>query len=90
MPLYEYYCQKCGSRFELLRPLSRITEPASCPEGHPGGERVLSRFAALSKASDGGLENALSVPSDPDDRAGIERLIEGCKELSEQAGHRCP
>ena len=55
MPLYEYYCRKCESRFELLRPFSRIDEPASCPQGHAGGQRVLSTFAALSKGSDGGV-----------------------------------
>lgn len=53
MPLYEYYCPKCESKYELLRPLSRMNEPASCPTGHSGGERVLSMFAALTKGSDG-------------------------------------
>lgn len=53
MPLYEYYCRQCTAKFELLRPLSRMEEPASCPKGHVGGERLLSPFAALSKGNDG-------------------------------------
>ncbi len=53
MPLYEYVCPKCESRFEQLRPASRMDETASCPSGHAGGKRVLSTFAALSKDSSG-------------------------------------
>lgn len=32
MPLYEYDCDDCGLRFELLRKLSDFTKPAKCPE----------------------------------------------------------
>lgn len=49
MPLYEYYCRRCEQRFELLRPVARMDEPALCPKGHGGGERVLSTFAAFSQ-----------------------------------------
>ena len=58
MPLYEYYCERCQQRFELLRPLSRMDGPAECPQGHEGGERVLSTFAAFSQR-DGGESTAL-------------------------------
>lgn len=30
MPLFEYACDECGSRFELL--LRRASDPASCPD----------------------------------------------------------
>lgn len=53
MPVYEYYCQSCKQRFELLRPVSRMDDPAACPEGHERGERVLSTFAAFTQG-DGG------------------------------------
>lgn len=53
MPLYEYRCPTCAARFELLRPMSRASEPATCPAGHPGAERVLSLFAARSQESGG-------------------------------------
>lgn len=32
MPLYEYDCDDCGLRFELLRKLSEHLQPAVCPE----------------------------------------------------------
>lgn len=58
MPLYEYVCRECKTRFELLRPASRMDETASCPRGHAAGERVLSIFAAMSRD---GAGNATAV-----------------------------
>lgn len=46
MPLYEYRCRPCAVTFELLRPMSRSSEPVPCPAGHRGAERVISLFAA--------------------------------------------
>lgn len=45
MPIYEYYCRNCATKFEMLRGMSRADEPASCPDGHPGATRVLSLVA---------------------------------------------
>jgi putative FmdB family regulatory protein len=56
MPLYEYYCKRCQQRFELLRPVSRMDDPAVCPEGHEGATRVLSTFAAFSQGDGGASE----------------------------------
>jgi len=53
MPLYEYVCQACETRFERLRPLSAIDDPANCPEGHPEAHRVISMFSAVSKDASG-------------------------------------
>lgn len=53
MPLYEYLCRDCNTRFEQLRPVGRMDDPARCPQGHTGGQRVLSMFAAISKDSSG-------------------------------------
>ena len=55
MPLYEYYCRQCEDKFELLRPMSRSDEPATCPRGHSGAQRALSLFASFSKGTDGSL-----------------------------------
>jgi putative FmdB family regulatory protein len=52
MPLYEYKCEECEARFEQLRPLSAIDDPASCPAGH-SGRRVISIFSAVCKDSAG-------------------------------------
>jgi putative FmdB family regulatory protein len=53
MPLYEYFCQSCEAKFELLRSMSRSEEPATCPSGHEGAERTLSVFSSFSKGADG-------------------------------------
>ena len=50
MPLYEYYCTKCATKYELLRSMSRSDDPATCPNGHKGGARTLSMFASVSDA----------------------------------------
>jgi putative FmdB family regulatory protein len=46
IPLYEYYCPTCRATFELLKPMSRSSQPASCPQGHKGAERTVSLIAA--------------------------------------------
>jgi putative FmdB family regulatory protein len=56
MPLYEYYCTKCASKYELLRSLQRADEPTRCPQGHAGGTRTLSLFAAVSKSGTDGAQ----------------------------------
>ena len=30
MPIYEYRCKKCGSEFELMRPVAKLDDPAPC------------------------------------------------------------
>jgi len=47
MPLYEYYCKKCDSQFERLRPAGAQGEPASCPNGHAGARPVVSLVASV-------------------------------------------
>lgn len=59
MPLYEYYCVRCESKFEALRPMSQSDKPAVCPDGHDGAGRVLSVFAAL-VAGEGGRATAVA------------------------------
>ena len=59
MPLYEYYCPTCASKYELLRTMNRADEAGTCPEGHGRGTRVLSVFASVSKGGATALdENA--------------------------------
>ena len=52
MPLYEYYCSTCSTKFELLRAMGRSSQPATCPAGHPGAGRVISVFAARTSQGD--------------------------------------
>jgi len=47
MPLYEYRCQKCGKKFELLRRMSDADRYLECPECRSAEvERLLSTFSA--------------------------------------------
>jgi putative FmdB family regulatory protein len=45
---YEYRCPTCESHYELRRPMSESSSTATCPDGHPGGVRLLSVFASVS------------------------------------------
>jgi putative FmdB family regulatory protein len=56
MPLYEFYCPPCGVQFEVLRPMSKSDEPATCPSGHQTSNRVVSMFATFSRGADGQLQ----------------------------------
>ncbi|MFC1918680.1 FmdB family zinc ribbon protein [Chloroflexota bacterium] len=53
MPIYEYVCPDCEFKFELLRPLTKAGEAASCPRCHKSAERKLSTFACVSKDASG-------------------------------------
>jgi putative FmdB family regulatory protein len=49
MPLYEYRCPTCRRTFELLQPMSRSADDATCPRGHQHAPRTVSRIAAPSR-----------------------------------------
>ncbi|HEX5939836.1 MAG TPA: zinc ribbon domain-containing protein [Dehalococcoidia bacterium] len=59
MPLYEYYCPKCESKFEMLRSMDRADESTSCPQGHPSATRVLSLTARPARGD--GFEGAFEA-----------------------------
>jgi putative FmdB family regulatory protein len=46
MPIYEYTCEACNTRFEQLQRSMSSSTPAKCPEcGSPRTARALSVFA---------------------------------------------
>ncbi|HZT06612.1 MAG TPA: zinc ribbon domain-containing protein [Chloroflexota bacterium] len=53
MPVYEYYCRQCDTKFEKLQPMSASAEPAVCPECHAGALRTLSVIAGRGHGDDG-------------------------------------
>ncbi|MPZ50887.1 MAG: zinc ribbon domain-containing protein [Dehalococcoidia bacterium] len=65
MPLYEYYCPPCGTRFELLRPASQMNAAASCPSGHTTNNRVISLFAPVARSSSGGAATLTATDMSP-------------------------
>ncbi len=54
MPIYEYVCNKCKNKFELMRPLSKASESVSCPKCQNKAERILSRCYSFS-TDEGGI-----------------------------------
>ncbi|MCK4273551.1 MAG: zinc ribbon domain-containing protein [Dehalococcoidales bacterium] len=53
MPIYEYICSECDTRFEQLRPLSQSDQPADCPKCHKPARRKMSTFACFSATAGG-------------------------------------
>lgn len=53
MPVYEYVCRTCDSRFEARRSMSEAGAPISCPDGHADATRLLSVFASVGRAAAG-------------------------------------
>jgi putative FmdB family regulatory protein len=54
MPLFEYYCSTCRTRFEELVRVPANGEHATCPEcGRQNVPRVLSTFATVRSGGDG-------------------------------------
>lgn len=53
MPLYEYRCETCSTRFELRRPMADSQLSPLCPNGHSGARRVLSVFSATGRSAQG-------------------------------------
>lgn len=51
MPVYEYRCTTCDTRFEIRRPAAEAGAPATCPDGHEGARRVLSVFATAGRSA---------------------------------------
>lgn len=49
MPIYEYVCVKCGTKFELIQSIGDSEKEIKCPKcGTKGAERVFSVFAKKS------------------------------------------
>ncbi|TDA64787.1 MAG: zinc ribbon domain-containing protein [Chloroflexi bacterium] len=62
MPIYEYVCQECGTRFEALRPMKDADVAITCKKCHGSNtQRALSLFNATSGgqtlAASGGCGN---------------------------------
>lgn len=53
MPIYEFVCIRCNTKFELLRSLRQANEAADCPECQKPAKRVLSKFACFTKTASG-------------------------------------
>jgi putative FmdB family regulatory protein len=60
MPIYEYCCADCETKFEKMRPMSKADAAIACPDcGGSDTSRGLSLFAAFSRGN-GGDSHAVS------------------------------
>lgn len=50
MPVYEYLCRTCETRFEARRSMSDVANPIDCPDGHADTTRLLSVFASVGRS----------------------------------------
>lgn len=49
MPIYEYYCQDCGGKFEVMRTITDADAPVTCEKCHSQHtSRLISMFVAQS------------------------------------------
>ncbi|HUT04582.1 MAG TPA: zinc ribbon domain-containing protein [bacterium] len=54
MPIYEYECQECKTRFEFLQGINESGDQVSCPEcGAKGPKRLMSMFGSNVSSSSG-------------------------------------
>ena len=51
MARYEYHCRTCGDEFEVTRPMTESSAPATCPCGAPDAARVYSSPAVTGRAT---------------------------------------
>ncbi|WP_236794919.1 zinc ribbon domain-containing protein [Amycolatopsis sp. GM8] len=45
MPTYAFRCRECTETFEVNRPMSESSAPATCPEGHADTVKLLTTVA---------------------------------------------
>ena len=53
MPIYEYICPECNTKFEKLRSLNDADKKCECPRCHAEASRKLSVFSAFSSSTSG-------------------------------------
>ncbi len=54
MPLYEYQCAECGTKFEVRRNMRASDDPAQCPNcASSQSKRQVSLFMAFTKGAEG-------------------------------------
>lgn len=60
MPVYEYYCEDCRTKFDALRPMGKSDDPIQCKNCESvRTSRAISLFAAFSKG-EGGTSKAVA------------------------------
>ncbi len=53
MPIYAFKCPTCDERFDLRRSFAEYDDPASCPNGHEGAQRIITSWGTGSAIRSG-------------------------------------
>lgn len=53
MPRYDFRCRACGDTFEVSRPMSAASAPATCPQGHSDTVKLLTTVAVATGTKSG-------------------------------------
>ncbi len=62
MARYDFLCKVCDERFEVSRPMSEASAPASCPSGHVDTVKLLPTLAMVGAASPGRVRDTAPAP----------------------------
>ena len=53
MPVYEYFCRTCNTRYDKLRPLREADAPTTCPTcNEQNSVRALSVFITMTSSAE--------------------------------------
>ena len=64
MPVYEYFCRDCNTKYEKLRPVRDADAPVACPECKAENSvRTLSVFIVHAGAGSGQSASQFSAPT---------------------------
>ncbi|MEI7643567.1 MAG: zinc ribbon domain-containing protein [Chloroflexales bacterium] len=75
MPMYEYGCLSCNSRFDRLRRMDQSDAEVTCPACHSESvQRRLSVFASYTKGASSGALAEVAAPAE----GGCGRGCPGC------------
>lgn len=68
MPRYEFRCRECANggapeTFEVDRPMTAASDPATCPFGHADTVKLLSTVSLGGRSSGGGTPAPAMAPA---------------------------
>jgi putative FmdB family regulatory protein len=79
MPVYEYLCKNCKSKFELMRSMGQYEDDANCPRCDGPAKKLLSVFTAFSS----GIGTVATRQASGNPLAGNDPVVRECPTCSD-------
>jgi len=57
MPIYEYECERCGDKFEVVKSMNKYARREKCPSCHVDAKKIISRGTGFILNGPGFYEN---------------------------------